>query len=131
MTIAPRTGELSASSARRTTSAYHAGKSVDCLGNASIVLSFVDVWRRGGGAALRAEARERLRRHAHEGRPRGDRRTGRKRIHTRPQRRHAAEDSQERKRARRLRGGPASRSTPTPASRARAGEVLRSEDVHV
>jgi hypothetical protein len=46
--IAPRTGEFSARAARRTTSPYHAGKSLDWVGKAVvfIVVSFVDVYRR-------------------------------------------------------------------------------------
>jgi len=50
MTIAPRTGEFSARPARRTTSPYHAGKSLDCMGKdcVLIALSFKDVDRRNG-----------------------------------------------------------------------------------
>jgi hypothetical protein len=38
MIIAPRTGEFSASSARRTTSPYQEGKSLDWLGNPDLVM---------------------------------------------------------------------------------------------
>src|SRR5919198_4646216 len=91
--MAPRTDEFSASPARRTTSPYHAGKSLDWLGKAVVLMafSFVDVDRRRRSRLRRSEPkrRERLRPDVHERRPRGNRRNRQKLIHARPQQRHA------------------------------------------